>query len=218
MIFFKHLKSNTTAPKTGVFKNNPFFNLSLKKVSALFFLALLVFSLSCPLCLYSQEEEPDEEEISDYVSPIPEAPAPTFGGFVGTVFKIGVSLSIIVIFIYLTVYVLKKITSPVRPGEGLHFGNLSVVDSLHLGSNKVIYLIRVADEILVLSSTDKDFSLLSKIEDPSAVKNILEERKEKWEKAKPFGDYLRSARKKEQLKMYLKEYVGSVKNIFRKKK
>lgn len=194
-------------------------NSGLKKAFILLSLAFFIFFLGPSLCLHAQDAEtPEEEAVSDYVSPIPEAPYPSFGSFIGTVIKIGVSLSIIVIFIYLTVYVLKKITSPGRSQGDLNLGNLSVVDSLPLGSNKVIYLIRVAKEILVVSSTDKGFSLLSKIEDPSLVDAILNDSHKKWEEAKPFGDYLRSARKKEQLKMYLKDYLSSVKDIFRKKK
>ncbi len=156
------------------------------------------------------------EVLSDYVPPSPPAPA-NFGTFMGIILRIGISLIIIIVFIYLTAYVLKTLSVSFSPSRGLNFGNLFVVDQLSLGPGKVIYLIYAGRDILVVSSSDKQISLLSRIDDPETVKDILEKREKKWQNLRPFKEYLEGARKKEYLKGYLRDYFKGLKNIFGKK-
>ncbi|MBD3246359.1 MAG: hypothetical protein GF333_05045 [Candidatus Omnitrophica bacterium] len=163
----------------------------------------------------SAQEAAPEEEIAPYVAPSPGANVPSFGSLLGTIIQICISLAVIVVFVYLTVFVLKKLSGASRAEPGPHYGVLSLVDSLSLGPNKSLYLVYAGRELLVVSLSDKGFSLLSRITEQEAVEEVLAKKKEEWEKAKPFREYLHAEQKKEMVKQYMKDYLSSMKDIFR---
>ena len=192
------------------------------KVKGFFVFFLVAFFSGA---LYAQEipedmrQDRQEEALSDYVPSAPVVPRASFFNFVGLLLKLGLSLTIIIVFIYIAVFILKMLSVPQRHESAeLSFGSLFMVDSVSLRLNQAIYLVYAGKDILIVASSDKGVSLLSKIEDPSIVSEILKKREEKWKKAKPFGEYLQSAKKKYHLKMYMKEYFNSLKQIFGRKK
>jgi len=185
----------------------------------------ILFVLITALCVCAlwgqgapaQDTGEPQSEVVEYIPPEPAAGV-TFMGFLGTLLKIGVSLAIIIVFIYLTVYVLKNLTSSPGQRQDLQFGNLSVIDSLYLGPGRYVYMVNVAKEILVLAASDKGLDLLSKIDDPQEVEDLLKKRNERWQQAKPFQQYLHSAQKNQQLRMYLRGSMESLKKMFGSKR
>jgi len=179
---------------------------------------VLVFSFCCVSFVSAQEDPAQPDAVAEYVPSQPEAPPASFIGFVGTMFKIGISLSIIVLFIYLTVFVLKTVTASADyKDRETNMGSLALIDSLVLRPQQKVFLLKAGKEILVLGSSEKELSLLSKIEDQDTVEEIIKNREQLWKQAKPFGTYLAAAQKKHYLKMYVQEYMDSVKNIFKKR-
>ncbi|MCM8823456.1 MAG: flagellar biosynthetic protein FliO [Candidatus Omnitrophica bacterium] len=134
--------------------------------------------------------------------------------FFSATIKIIFSLIIIILCIYVTIYFLKRISLPQRfEGRG-GLGNIFLLDTLYLAPNRVIYLIYAGKNILVVASSDKGLSLLDKIEDHSLINDILNKKKEQWEKAKPFGVYLKGMQKKEYIRGYLARYFKSLRSLF----
>lgn len=187
-----------------------------KRVLLILLTAVCVCGVWSNVALAQDTGEP-QREVVEYIPPEPAA-ASTFLGFLGTLLKIGVSLAIVIVFIYLTVYVLKNLTAAPGQRHDLQFGNLSVIDSLYLGPGRYVYMVNVAKEVLVLAASDKGLSLLSKIDDPDKVEELLKKRNERWQQAKPFQEYLHSAQKNQQLRRYVRGSLESLKNIFGSKK
>jgi flagellar biogenesis protein FliO len=182
------------------------------------FLLALLLTVVAMVPLWAQGTKEAATEVAEYIPPQPVGPPSTFWGFMGTMFKIAASLAVIIVFIYLTVYVLKNITVASGARVDLHFGNLSVVDSLYLGPGKYLYLVKAAHEVLVLSASEKDLVLLSKITDPEVVEELIKNRDEKWQQTKPFHEYFHAAQNTHQLRTYLRESLGSLKNMLKPKK
>ncbi|MBN2483004.1 MAG: flagellar biosynthetic protein FliO [Candidatus Omnitrophica bacterium] len=179
---------------------------------------VLFLTVAAVLPLWAQSPKEAAPAVAEYIPPQPAGPPSTFWGFMGTMFKIAASLAVIIVFIYLTVYVLKNITAASGQRVDLHFGNLSVVDSLYLGPGKYLYLVKAAHEVLVLSASEKDLGLLSKITDPEVIEELIKKRDEKWQQTKPFREYLYAAQNTHQLRTYLRESLGSLKNMLKPKK
>ncbi|MCM8773665.1 MAG: hypothetical protein NC820_02875 [Candidatus Omnitrophica bacterium] len=173
-----------------------------------FFTAFLVYSQSL-----SPNKVGEEEALPDYSLP-QVIPTKMQGvNFFSATIRIILSLIIVILCIYLTIYFLKKISLPQRVEGKVSFGNIFILDTLYLAPHRVIYLIYAGKNILVVASSDKGLCLLDKIDDPSLISDILNKKKEQWEKAKPFGVYLRGMQKKEYIRGYLARYFKSLKSL-----
>ena len=86
------------------------------------------------------------------------------------VFRIIGYLILLTLFIILVVWLLKRfgITGSSRIGSG----TMDLLESLPVGQNRSIILVRVMDTILVLSQTAQNITLLEKIEGDKAVELI----------------------------------------------
>ncbi len=192
--------------------------MNVYKKLTIIFLILVVFS---PLAAGAQNvpEPEQQEEITEYIPPLPENQGGTFISFLGTIFKIAISLSVIIVFVYVTVFVLKMISAPGQGSEAQpNIGSLSMIDSLPLKPNQTLYMVSAGKEVLIIGATDREIKVLSTVTDPETVKEIIAEKEKKWNSARPFSEYMRTAQKKQYLKMYLKEYLDSVKNLLKGKK
>ena len=86
------------------------------------------------------------------------------------VFRIIGYLILLTLFIILVVWLLKRfgITGSSRIGSG----TMDLLESLPVGQNRSIILVRVMDTILVLSQTAQNITLLEKIEGDKAIELI----------------------------------------------
>ncbi len=85
-----------------------------------------------------------------------------------TVIKLAVTLAFCAILIYALAYFIKRL---MRKGKlrSLRGGNIDVLETAFLGPQKIISLVRVADQILVLGSTPQQISTLTTIQGQPAL-------------------------------------------------
>jgi flagellar protein FliO/FliZ len=86
-------------------------------------------------------------------------------------FDLVVKLGLVIGLIYLTMWALKRFvlgpqarTSPTRLA-----GRVEVLDTTHLAPNRTVYLVEVADRVLVLGATQSTLSTLAEIKEPGAI-------------------------------------------------
>ncbi len=95
---------------------------------------------------------------------------PVRDNYLFIVLRIIGSLILLTIIIMLVVWLLKRFgfTGSSRIGSGA----MDMLESLPVGQNRSIILVRVMDTVLVLSQTTQNITLLEKIEDNKAVELI----------------------------------------------
>jgi len=82
-------------------------------------------------------------------------------------------LSLVIVFgiLYLVVFGLKKMMGQKRSGRNSAIA-LNVIGSTFLGPKKAVYLVQVADRVLILGVTDSQVSMLSEISDEETLKTL----------------------------------------------
>ena len=88
-------------------------------------------------------------------------------------FDLVIKLGLVIGLIYVTMWVLRKYTMGTNgrrnvPG-GQMIGRLGILDTAVLAPNRTVYLIEVADRILVLGATATTLSTLAEIREPEAI-------------------------------------------------
>jgi len=115
-------------------------------------------------------------------------PAPTSGGYYlrdyqeltqsapqqpwySLTFDLVVKLGLVIGLIYLTMWALKRfVLGPqARTGHAKLTGRLEVLDTTHLAPNRTVYLVEVADRVLVLGATQTTLATLAEIKEPGAI-------------------------------------------------
>jgi len=115
-------------------------------------------------------------------------PAPTDGGFYvrdyqeltqtapqqpwySLTFDLVVKLGLVIGLIYLTMWALRTyVLGPqARTRVAKLAGRVEVLDTTHLGPNRTVYLVEVADRVLVLGATQTTLATLAEIKEPGAI-------------------------------------------------
>lgn len=84
------------------------------------------------------------------------------------VIKLGVVLGLL----YLTMWVLRRYvlgSQARRTGTGRALGAIDILDSATLAPNRTVYLVEVADRVLVLGATTTALATLAEIREPEAI-------------------------------------------------
>ena len=86
-------------------------------------------------------------------------------------FDLVVKLGLVIGLIYLTMWALKRfVLGPqARTKAARLTGRLEVLDTTHLAPNRTVYLVEVADRVLVLGATQSTLSTLAEIKEPGAI-------------------------------------------------
>lgn len=109
----------------------------------------------------------------------------------GLLFK----LAIVIGLIYLTVLGLRFVSKRGRvglPGSG----SINVLEKTALAQNRELYLIDVADKVLLLGATANSISVLSEITDADAIEELRTRPQPALPSAEPFLAYLKSVGEK----------------------
>jgi flagellar biogenesis protein FliO len=109
----------------------------------------------------------------------------------GLIFKLAIVLGLI----YLTVLGLRFVSNRGRAGLPSS-GAITVLDKTALSQNRELYVIDVADKVLVLGATANSISVLSEITDAEAVEELRTRPQEAIPAAEPFLAYLKSVGEK----------------------
>lgn len=177
-------------------------------------LGIVLISLLLGGSVYVSAESREDNFLKEYTVPQPWTGEYQPISFLATLFKLGFSLVIIIVLIYLTIYGLKKVSSKYRPASLIDLGLFTILDSLVLGPNKNLHLISLLDKrILVVFASDKDICVLDKIEDSQQVSEILAKVREKWNKTNPFKEHLKIAQRKRLAQEYLQDYIRNLKGV-----
>lgn len=184
----------------------------MKKIA----LVLLLFFFLGSSFVYAQQKTvaAPKAVVGEYVLP---QPAATEGGatFLGTLFKFAFSLVVIIVLVYVTVYVLKVVTARYKPTSILEGSMFNLLDSFCVGPNKNIYLVGInGKRILVLCVTDKEVTVLDKIENSDEAGEIFAKTKERLTTVRSFKDHFKSAQKKKAAQEYIKNYLNSLTSVF----
>lgn len=124
--------------------------------------------------------------LSDYQDPTPQA-APN--GFL-TVASLILKLGVVVGLIYLTVLGLRYFGNRSRTA---FLGNsaINVIEKTALAQNRELYLVDVADRVLLLGATTTSIALLTEITDPDAIDDLRTKPQPALPSAEPFLNYLK---------------------------
>ena len=95
---------------------------------------------------------------------------PTFSEMI---VQVVVALGLIIVLLYLTVYIFKKISGH---GKFVHKmdKNAGILDIFPLTPKQAIYIIQLMDEILILGVSENSINLLDKITDREKISEIRE--------------------------------------------
>ena len=83
-------------------------------------------------------------------------------------FDLVIKLGLVIGLIYLTMWALRRFMSGARASRSAP-GRLSVLDTTLLAPNRAVYLVEVADRVLVLGSTANALNTLAEITEPNAI-------------------------------------------------
>ncbi len=190
----------------------------MKRYLSVFILAVIMGLCINPVIVYAQAAQNSNETaiFPDYKPQASVEKPEAAGAFLGSLAKLLVFLVIIIFLIYLTVHLLKialpKYKSIYSPPQG----TLKILDSLHFGPNKAIYLVSISDKrLLVLGVSDKEINFLDKIEDAEQLGNILAQEK-KYSDIHSFKEHLNLAQKKRRIQELLSNYVRNLSESLRK--
>lgn len=92
--------------------------------------------------------------------------------WLGLTFDLVVKLGLVIGLIYLTMWALRTyVLGPQAKAKVARAmpGRLEVLDTTNLGPNRTVYLVEVADRVLVLGATPTTLSTLAEIREPAAI-------------------------------------------------
>ena len=100
------------------------------------------------------------------------------------------ALVIVVVCIYGGIYLLKKLMSK-RNGRSAAYGNLEVIETIHIAPRKSVTLLRVGEKSVLVGTTENNMSLLSEQDEIETGK--LLEQTEQEAPTISFGEMLNTA-------------------------
>ncbi len=105
-------------------------------------------------------------------STAPTTEMPSFGMMI---FKLIISLVIIVVILYFSIKIFKKYSSQ---GKFISNKNSNIIDIMPLTNLQAIYVVEMYGLIYILSVSNDNVNLLEKIEDPDKIKEILDSKQQ----------------------------------------
>lgn len=128
----------------------------------------------------TQEGQKDEEEIFSYEEP--QAPR---GGVFSIFVRSLISLAVIVVLIYLSIYGLKLLFQQRLSLPGSK--NMALLETMYLSPNRVLYVVQVFGKVVVLGATEKGISKVLELDEeeleakPGAFSEALRDYRRKLE-------------------------------------
>jgi flagellar protein FliO/FliZ len=77
---------------------------------------------------------------------------------------------------WVAIYILSKFKGTGGPLPGARKGHMKVLESVNLGPNRSVHLVRVGEKVLVVGSTPEQVNTLGEIDDPALRDELLHER------------------------------------------
>jgi len=136
--------------------------------------------------LGTQNSAPAKPFLSDYQDPQPQAAPNGFLAILSLAFKLG----IVVALIYLTVLGLRYFSNRTRNAV-LGSSAINVLEKTPLAQNRELYLVDVADRVLLLGATTTSIAMLTEITDPGALEELRNRPQPSLPSAEPFLNYLK---------------------------
>lgn len=130
---------------------------------------------------------PGTSFLAQYQDPQAQPAPNTFMTVAGLLFKLAVVLGLI----YLTVLGLRFFSNR---GRGVFMGHnaINVLEKTSLAQNRELYLIDVADRVLLLGATTSNISVLTEITDGDALEELRNKPQPTLPSAEPFLTYLKN--------------------------
>jgi len=152
------------------------------KILIIFTLTLIALSASISVC-HSQNEKaaskPSSTQSEDQVLPpdiqtrenyLPEESSTRLGA--GYWFNLFIALVIIVVMIVILGYLFRWLFARMPSFAGRE--DFKVLSSLRMSPQAMLYVVRFADEVYLLAATPQHVSVVSRIDDPDSVQDIVE--------------------------------------------
>ena len=92
---------------------------------------------------------------------------PSFGTMI---FKLIISLVIIVVILYFSIKIFKKYSSQ---GKFISNKNSNIIDIMPLTNLQAIYIVQMYGLIYIMSVSNENVNLIEKIDDPERIKEIM---------------------------------------------
>ena len=124
--------------------------------------------------------------LPDYQDP---QPAASPNGF-ATILSLAVKLVIVLVLIYATMVGLRYFGNRTRRAV-MGDSSINVLEKTPLAQNRELYLIDVADRVLLLGATSTSMTMLTEITDPAAVEELRNRQPAGLPAAEPFLNYLK---------------------------
>ncbi len=129
--------------------------------------------------------------LAEYQDPQPQSTPSTLLTVVGLVIKLGIVIGLI----YLTILGLRYFGNRGRKAL-LGGSSINVIERTALAQNRELYLIDVADKVLLLGATANNISVLTEITDPEAIEGLRTTAQPALPSAEPFLSYLKNVGEK----------------------
>jgi len=153
-----------------------------QKWTVLMLCCLICFAIAMPFAW----AKPLQEDDLKYEEPTP-LPSPSL---LGVTVRVIFSLILVVGLAYLVSKCFGHKMMGLTQGN-----NLRLLETMPLGTNKAIYIVEIVDEVFVLSVTDHNINILTKIEDPDVIAALREKGQAKPVKGS-FDSYIQTFREK----------------------
>ncbi|HEX6511156.1 MAG TPA: flagellar biosynthetic protein FliO [Chloroflexota bacterium] len=129
--------------------------------------------------------------LADYQDPQPQSTPNTLMTVVGLVLKLGVVIGLV----YMCVLVLRFFGNR---GRKAFLGEtaINVLEKTALAQNRELYLVDIADRVLLLGATSNSIALLTEITDAEAVDGLRNRPQPALPSAEPFLNYLKNVGEK----------------------
>lgn len=175
------------------------------------------FFLGSPL-LYAEEIQAPTQFLPDYRTSQPLVGGDNFTTFLTVLLRLGFSLIIVIILIYLAIYLLKRF-SPSYTKSPIFFKPTTsgILEALPLDYKHSIFLINIYNKrILIVFFSDRQIQLLDKITDPAEVEEIISKLKERYKETLTFKEKLSLLHKKNLIQSALRKYIRQLTSFFRR--
>lgn len=144
-------------------------NILKKKLKpVLIFFALFFLSIIFLYTFNSRQSTTDQMGISQSSNQL--------SGF-DLMLKFIVGLAIVSILIYITVYILKYFYSRKQKtstaSKSFSSGTINMLESMSIDNNKKLYLIKIADKVLLLSSSENQINLITELKEEEVKKESI---------------------------------------------
>jgi len=140
----------------------------------------------------AQASTPAKPFLSDYQDPAPQSQPSTIGTVLGLIVKLGVVIGLI----YLCILGLRYFS---QRGRKVFLGDssINILEKTALAQNRELYLVDVANKVLLLGATSTNIAVLTEITDEPTIEGLrLKQEQPVLPSAEPFLTYLKNVGEK----------------------